>query len=132
VELVWKYTRPSQHNRCAREIALTIKPDAPSDVAPGVHAVTRLADGSITVYYGRLRPLAWNWPSLVPTLLAQTFAHEIGHSLQRLHRHSDTGILKAHWTIDDFHAMQEKQLRFTPLDAELIRAGAGQYCTTEP
>ena len=45
-----------------------------------------------------------------------------------LNRHSDAGILKAHWTRDDFVMMLNQRLAFTPLDAELIREGIAGSC----
>jgi hypothetical protein len=36
--------------------------------------------------------------------------------------------MKAHWSIADYHAMQDRQLRFSAMDAGLIRAGAEHSC----
>ena len=128
VRVAWKDGKPSQERRNCGVIVLTIVEFAPRDLDPGVRGVTELNDGSITVFYDRIRPMLANWPGLVSTLLAQVFAHEIGHSLQGLKRHSETGTMKPHWTIADYRAMQDGQLRFTPLDAGLIRAGVAVNC----
>ena len=127
VRVAWKAGKPREQRNCGI-IVLTVEEFAPRDLDPGVRAFTELNDGSITVFYDRIRPMLTNWPSLVSTLLAQVFAHEIGHSLQGLSRHSESGIMKAHWTVADYRAMQDGRLRFTPLDAGLIRAGVASSC----
>jgi hypothetical protein len=128
VRVAWKAGKPPQERRNCGVIVLTIAEFAPRDLDPAIRAVTELNHGSITVFYDRIRPMLANWLGLVSTLLAQVFAHEIGHSLQGLKRHSETGTMKPHWTIADYRAMQDGQLRFTPLDAGLIRAGVAVNC----
>jgi hypothetical protein len=54
---------------------------------------------------------------------AFVIAHELGHAMQRIPRHSETGILKAVWTNDDFVAMLFDKLAFTDFDSDLIRKG---------
>ena len=128
VRIAWKAGTPRREQRNCGIIVLSVEEFAPRDLDPGVRGVTELNDGSITVFYDRIRPMLTNWPSLVSTLLAQVFAHEIGHSLQGLSRHSESGIMKPHWTVADYRAMQDGRLRFTPLDAGLIRAGVASSC----
>jgi hypothetical protein len=52
--------------------------------------------------------------------------HEITHILQRIDRHSATGVMKDRWTAGDFSAMRLRPLPFTPLDIDLIYAGLAQ------
>jgi predicted Zn-dependent protease len=80
------------------------------------------------VYYDRIEPTIQVWPGLASALLSNVFAHEIAHVLQSLNRHSDTGILKAHWARDDFLMMLTHRLSFTPLDVGLIRSGIADAC----
>lgn len=56
-------------------------------------------------------------------ILAHVFAHEITHILQGVVRHSDTGIMKARWTLSDMDQMHYRDLSFTPLDVRLIQNG---------
>ena len=42
-------------------------------------------------------------------VLAHVFTHEITHMLQRLNRHSDSGLMKPRWTSDDFSSMAYKR-----------------------
>jgi hypothetical protein len=48
---------------------------------------------------------------------------EITHVLQGIKRHSDEGIVKAHWDAYDYYRMQSKDLDFTQTDLNLIRLG---------
>ena len=60
-------------------------------------------------------------PTEAAKLLAHVMAHEITHMLQSVDRHSASGIMRAHWTHEDYVAMQHGAPRFDPFDIELIR-----------
>jgi hypothetical protein len=77
---------------------------------------------AITVMYGRVRAIAGHSSREQP-VLAYVLAHEIGHSLQRTNAHAPDGIMKAHWSAEDYDAMERNWLGFTSTDVELIRAG---------
>ena len=62
--------------------------------------------------------------SHVAAVLAHAMAHEIAHLLQGINRHSETGILKAHWSGTDCARMAFFPLMFTPEDALLIHRGS--------
>jgi hypothetical protein len=53
-------------------------------------------------------------------VMAHVLVHEIGHVLERLDRHSDTGIMKARWTPADYQIMQREPLPFAKEDLEWI------------
>jgi hypothetical protein len=53
-------------------------------------------------------------------LLGHTLAHEIGHVLQGMPRHSETGVMKDHWSLGERLRMSQGRLHFTPHDVELI------------
>ena len=59
--------------------------------------------------------------------LAYVFAHELAHAMQGVARHSETGILKARWSNDDFTAMLFHKLDFTDFDARSIREGLSTW-----
>ena len=61
--------------------------------------------------------------SRVPALLAHVIVHEIAHLLQGTIRHSESGILKAHWSDTEIGHMAFLPLPFTPIDAILIHHG---------
>ena len=76
----------------------------------------------ITVMYGRIREAAQESRREQP-ILAHVLAHEISHVLQGIDRHSKTGVMKAWWNQQDYDAMQQKPLEFTPFDVTLIQGG---------
>jgi hypothetical protein len=72
----------------------------------------------ITVFYDRFEKTSY--PA---TVLAHVMVHEITHLLQGVSRHSDVGVMKAHWTQRDFGAMRVRPLSFSPEDVTLIYLG---------
>ncbi len=48
-------------------------------------------------------------------------AHEIGHVLESVDRHADTGIMRARWTADDLDAIASRSLTFSHEDISSIR-----------
>lgn len=58
-------------------------------------------------------------------LIAHVMAHEITHVLEGVSRHSRTGMMKAHWGSEDYHAMAVG-LPWTDDDLLLIRQGLEQ------
>jgi hypothetical protein len=60
-------------------------------------------------------------------LLAHLIAHEVTHVLERVSRHSETGLLKAHWTSRDYAEMDRHPLAFTADDIVLIQLGLSNW-----
>jgi hypothetical protein len=73
--------------------------------------------------WDRLQAKCQNPPSLAPVLLAHVMVHEVTHVLQGMDHHSDTGVMKARWTSDDYKKMLWDPLPFTDYDATLVRLG---------
>jgi hypothetical protein len=63
----------------------------------------------------------------VPSLMGYVLAHEIGHMLQGVARHSTAGIMKAHWNYLDYADMELGRLEFTVEDTALIRDGLKRF-----
>ena len=59
----------------------------------------------------------------MPHLLAYVLVHEIAHILQGVARHSETGIMKARWTAEDYQQMWLARFTFEPRDIWLIQRG---------
>jgi len=59
---------------------------------------------------------------VAPAVLGHVMAHEIAHVLERLDRHSATGIMKAAWVTSDYDAIGKRPLAFEPDNVEAIRA----------
>jgi len=79
--------------------------------------------GHITVRYDRVRSSSGGSKDLEPTLLGHVLVHEITHVLQCLDRHSEKGVMKAHWNTNDYCEMRWRPLTFTSQDIDLIRLG---------
>jgi len=96
-------------------------PDCPLETLALAHPYAG-ADKGITVFYKKLRQTAG---AVVPEqlLLGHVLAHEIGHVLEGSDRHSQEGVMKAHWSYKDLFGMQDAPLLFAPEDADLLRRG---------
>jgi hypothetical protein len=60
-------------------------------------------------------------------LLAHLIAHELTHVLERVSRHSETGLMKAHWTSRDYAEMDRHHLAFAADDLVLISLGLSAW-----
>jgi len=66
-------------------------------------------------------------PRQVATILAHVMVHEIAHLLEGVARHSQTGVMKAHWDGYDLMQMAVTPLPFDPED--MVGAGRlGEVC----
>jgi hypothetical protein len=77
----------------------------------------------ITVYKDRVRRFLDDHRTLMASAAGYVLAHELAHAMQGVARHSESGILKALWSTNDFHEMKYHKLAFTPYDVELIHQG---------
>ena len=75
----------------------------------------------IVIFYDRVFPLFNGHCASEATILSYVLAHEIGHVLQGINRHSDVGIMRARWTDSDFAEMGRGVLVFTREDEQLLR-----------
>jgi hypothetical protein len=74
----------------------------------------------IYVFYDRVPKGQYE---LTVSILGYVFAHEIAHVLEEECRHSQQGIMKAHWERADHSQMAVRRLSFAPEDVALIHAG---------
>jgi hypothetical protein len=88
---------------------------------PDALGYARLGENRIEVFYDRVVSIAE--PLIAPSLLGHVLAHELTHLLEDVNRHSDRGLMKAHWTSNDYHHMFPEAMSFDPEDVALIRAG---------
>jgi hypothetical protein len=117
VRLDWRHWRGCPPG--ALRIKLTLH--TPESLMPAAMAYAHPYDGTdIRVFYDRVSDPHAFPKDVVPKILGHVLAHEIGHVLQGISRHSDTGVMKANWTPADFAAMTLEPLRFTAEDARLI------------
>jgi hypothetical protein len=75
----------------------------------------------IVVFYDRVnRSVSADLRALV---LAHVLVHENAHVLEGVDRHSESGVMKAHWTETDYTHMRAKPLHFTDWDIQRIQKG---------
>jgi hypothetical protein len=102
-------------------IAVSLSTHTPQNLLPGALAYALPYEGvHIEVFYDRMS--AAN-DDLLPHILAHVLVHEITHILQGINRHSESGIMKAHWERDDYSHMDTRPLAFTKADIDLIYQG---------
>ena len=80
----------------------------------------------IHIFYNRV---AAQPRDLAPVLLGHVLAHEITHVLEGVPRHSEDGVMKAHWTSADYRQMSGHPLPFAEEDIRLIRAHFSGHAT---
>jgi len=124
VRIEWRAGQRAE-SQLVREkaIAVRLTLDTPEEFKTTVGAFATPSEGvHITVLY---QHLAWSLakPGLAPALLAHVLVHEITHILQGIARHSETGLMKAYWTPNDYYEMQTKTIPFASEDVELIHRG---------
>jgi hypothetical protein len=103
-------------------IEITYSDQAPASERPGSLAYSMPYQGNkIVLYYDRLMTTASRMAE--PNRLGYVLAHEIAHVLQRIARHSDSGIMKSKWDGRDYAEMRTITLGFSHDDVQLIRQG---------
>ena len=121
VSLEWHTNRSFCRGQRDHAIIVSLSTSTPKTFHPGALACAYPYEGvSIQVFYDRI---GFTFPELLPSLLAHVFVHEIAHILQNIDRHSNSGIMKAHWSFYDYTLMKMGQLGFTGLDIEMIHDG---------
>ncbi len=108
---------------CAGDpVFVIMKTNVPHAYLPGALGLALPLEGSHAwVFYDRVRNSAQD--DGISPLLAHVFSHEIAHVLQGTIRHSESGILEAHWGQEVCARMASFPLMFTPTDAFLIHRG---------
>jgi PadR family transcriptional regulator, regulatory protein PadR len=97
--------------------------DAPPNQYPGAMAVAHPYEGiHIVVMYDRIEQYTAG-PGQLSSVLGNVMAHEIVHTLEGLPHHSETGLMKAHWSTSDLWKMAYKPLPLGPEDIDLIERG---------
>jgi hypothetical protein len=132
IQLVWTSQTQQVSNPVAgclgeaatRDLAVEIVPHAPasfSDVALAMAMPYAESGVRIVIFYDRVDPLLRGHNAPAATILGYVLAHEIAHVLQGIARHSETGIMRARWTNNDFKQMGIRVLIFTAEDVQLMR-----------
>jgi hypothetical protein len=119
VRIAWKAGVPPTTDRGV--LVVTFDRFVPAAFHPGALAYARPFDrgAAIHLLYNRIEAAAPR--QLVPSILAHVMAHEIGHVLRGDDGHATAGVMKAQFSVEDFHAMSVHRLSFTSTDAAMIR-----------
>lgn len=105
-------------------IRISLSSRTPANQMPGALAYTTpYGDRFIRVFYDRVLEAALRQHYVANILLGHVIAHEIGHVLQGVSRHSEDGVTKAIYTTRDMLDMTQKPFSFAPLDRQLIEVG---------
>jgi hypothetical protein len=142
VGIRWRNGQPTPSQlACERPIVIRLAMDTRGTPAgdlqaagPDAAAFARPYEGvHVAIFYDRVTQAAkGHTPMLQSVLLAHVMAHEIAHMIQGCARHSGSGVMKPHWSYDDYVEMMRRPLPFMAEDTDLIRgglerrAGAGQ------
>jgi hypothetical protein len=106
----------------AGALRISYSTSTPAKLMPGALAYALPYEGThIVIFYDRVQAAVE--PTRAPALLAHVLAHEVTHILEGTPRHSAEGVLKAHWTPDDYSQMCWKPLLFADEDVVLIHHG---------
>ena len=119
VETEWQYQ--SRHCMTAWEAPILVQviAEVPPTRFPDALAVTALGgDRRIEVFYNRITGVTG--PLGVAGVMAHVLAHEVTHALEGISRHSEEGVMKAHWDWRDFKEMSFRTLAFDGIDVKLI------------
>ena len=104
-------------------IVLQLDEKTPTQFHPGALAYAMpfgVSGTRIHVFCDRVRNA---WPDGGSGItLGYVMAHEIGHVLEGVSRHSAEGVMKARWDNPDYRRMKPGMLLFDPTDAELLHA----------
>lgn len=117
VRLAWSHGRACQQPDA---IHIRMREETPAKLLPGCLAYALPYQGvTIQLFYDRIQNAVP--ASVLPHLLAHVLVHEITHILEGSVRHSQTGVMKAHWTPVDYREMSRHPLPFAPEDILLIQ-----------
>jgi hypothetical protein len=133
VSVVWKFGKPS-FGGMAEVIEVELIEQRDPEFHPGALALATLGKESgtrIEIFYNRVVRTGGRENDVAP-VLAHVLVHEITHILEGVSRHSETGVMKAQWGINDLRAMRSAPLPFAEEDLRLIHAWTERRSSTTP
>jgi hypothetical protein len=125
VQVNWRNGWHGCRGQPSDAIRIEFDSETPLNRFPEALAYARVGDATrrIEVYYDRVEQLVER--RMVPAVLGHVLAHEITHVIEGLNRHSDEGVMKAHWSTKDYQNMELKPLTFASEDIALIQSRLG-------
>jgi hypothetical protein len=133
VNLVWVETEEGGRRSGAPlhlDVTLVTSPswsaNKRSDALAQAHPFALNSD-AITIRYDKLLQTIGPDKELATALLAHTLAHEIGHMVENVDHHSESGVMKPRWDGGDYREMSWKPMEFAPEDVLLMRQGLREW-----
>jgi hypothetical protein len=133
VDLAWVETEEAGRRTGAPlylEVTLVTAPSWSAKKGSDALAQARpfaLTSSAITIRYDRLLQTIGPDKQLETALLAHTLAHELGHMVENVDHHSETGVMKPRWDGGDYREMSWKPMEFAPEDVLLMRQGLREW-----
>ncbi len=120
VHIQWRHGNPSSDQiEKQQAVVVTIRSACPH---PAVAGFAFPYQGTIAICYANMQWAERN-RGFAARYFGTVLAHEITHVLARSDRHSQTGLMKAQWTRQDYDLMMAGLMRLESIDIELIRRG---------
>ena len=138
IKLVWR-AGSAKANESGRVVGIRFVESAPKEFRTREKAeVLAIAQPygvgplTITVFVDRVTALISPFDTRnAGRVLGHVLGHELGHVLEGVARHSNAGLMKAHWSGDDFAEMKLKSLGFDAHDVDLLRNSFGGTLVAE-
>jgi hypothetical protein len=107
------------------------KPRALGESVISPKAEGPLAGGTANVFYDRVEHISYLWDLDPGETLGDAIAHELGHLLLGAD-HSDQGIMKARWSVQDLELAKRGKLQFLPAEMGAIQRAARSLPRNSP
>jgi hypothetical protein len=104
--------------RITQRTPATVFPGALGFALPFSHS-----GAHVLIFYDRIDALARSMSSASYVILGHAIAHEIGHVLLGLAKHSSSGLMQARWSQANWRLASAGLLAVTPEQAERMREG---------
>jgi hypothetical protein len=116
IPLDWRACPPA--NESSQTIVVQLVSRTPQGFMSGALGYAMPYRRRIVIFFDRIEMMQDAW-----TVLGHVMVHEITHIIQGVSRHSDTGLMKPHWSSRDLSGMRYKPLPFTREDLILLYSG---------
>jgi hypothetical protein len=130
ISVEWRLGTPARRGN-AEVIEAVLSPATDKDFRPGALAFATLGPHHgtrIVVFFDRVRNSTT--ALMLSSVLAHVLVHEITHVLEGVSRHSETGVMKAHWEPADLREMRSQPLPFAQEDVRLINEWGARHQRT--
>jgi hypothetical protein len=128
IRLEWHDGAPAKDEDGRGVVAISFLPGPPPAflTAENAHALAAArpyaTSSAILVFADRVANYLFPYTTMVAgKVLGHVLAHEIGHVLEGLARHSESGLMKATWTPDDLRDMMRSRFAFADDDVQLLQ-----------